>query len=168
MKIPEHIRSRLGDSPAFLLVTSKQEAALYAINGEDLAELGSFVVERPADTDKEGEFKSRSRGGSASGTAYERTDDAQIRDFTSLMEVMARSKLYGASGRLYAFAPAAVKSHLMKALGGSARSLEVIFTEGNYMHSSPVDLLDKIAREFESKRVVPTDPAAQRILDIPI
>jgi len=166
MKIPEKFPQFA--ETAFMLVTSKQEAALYSIRGKELEEIARFEVERPENTDKEGEFKTRSGGAAMrSGSVLERKDDALIRDFTSGMNRLVKETLINAEGDMYVFAPASVKSHVEKILsGGNTQKLDIHFFEGNYMHNHAFDLLQMIADVRGARRVVPTDPEAERILNL--
>jgi hypothetical protein len=167
MKISEKY-PQFNDAPVLVLVTSKQEAALYKAEKGEFDELERFVIERPENTDKEGEFKTRGEGLTVrSGTVYERNDTALIRDFMSEMEKLVTKHLRDTEGTLYFFAPAAVKGHIEKLLRkGPTSKLDIHSYEGNYMHNHTSDLLQMIADDREGKQVVPTAPEAERILNI--
>ncbi len=139
-----------------MLITSKQEAVFYEAYKSELKEIDAFEVLPAENTDKEGQFKTRSRGIVVrSGSMFERNDNALIRDFMREIDKLVKKHLNDGEFPLYVFTPQGVKSRVSQSIERHGKVSPKII-EGNYMHNHPLDLLGKI---LELKEGIPHPPS---------
>ena len=148
MKIPKHLPQFAGAS-AFLIVSGKQDAALYRVHDGTIERTDAFKIPRPRYSDKEGRFGVRGKSGQVTGGVLELRDEDIIRDF--LKELKVRLKSAPAFDYLYIFAPQSTKNKITKALPKEWHGKISATIVGNYYYRHPMVILEKIAACMDKK-----------------
>lgn len=164
-KIPNRLRS-LGDN-TFLIVAGRQDAVFYSASDGEIRRLDAFKVPRPHYSDREGEFKTRSRraGVVRSGGVREYGDENIIRDF--LKEFRERFKAFrGRFERIFLFAPPEMQRKIAAVVPESERRKIEGAYDGNFYYRHPLSLLERI-EEAKPERFAPLSDDEAKILRVP-
>lgn len=147
MRIP-HQTHQFAQEHALLLVAGKQDALLYDAHDGALILIDSLRIARPQYSDNEGHFKARSQGAGAirSGSVREVRDQEIISEFIrELKDHLSRVRAEAYS-TVYVTAPSKSKNEVIKALPSALKSKLKTVVEGNYNHTNPLKIIDKIFR----------------------
>jgi hypothetical protein len=167
MKIPNKFQFH-NPRKSLLIVTGKQTARFYMADEQSINEIGSFSVEKPKYTDREGRFEGRTKNGMyGSGSVYENKKKRILDEFFNKMHDQLDVLKSSDFENIYMFVPdylkRQIKDHLPKSL---QQKLKYAFV-GNYTQEHPVRLVKMISDEEEEtrteKKVEPIKPEAQKI-----
>lgn len=146
MKISDNF-TKLKEEKALVIVTGKQDAIFYGIEGGRIEKLDAFKIPTPRYSDNEGYTKVRGKGMTfSSGWVRELKDEDVIKEF--LLEFKERiKKIPNGWKKVYLFVPSQNKNDVREALPKSyAEKLEKEIN-GNYFYRSPQDLLELLKEE---------------------
>jgi hypothetical protein len=163
MLVPQTL-PQFNNRKALVVVTGKQDARFYRISEGIFIEFDNFKIPRPHYSDKEGYFRSRSKGITmSSGAVRELQDEIVIGDF--VREFRRHIKAAGNGfDEVYFFTPSTVKKALLDALPASLKGKIHAIFEGNHYKTSPLGLLSRIKNEIESTHVTLRSEEAQKII----
>lgn len=158
-KLPQFERKE-----SLLLVAGKQELEVYLVSGGIIERLESFELKKPRYSDREAFFIVQgknvfSRKGSGDLPLKEKIDQ----DFRyELKETIKRIKRKYAE--VFLFAPAHRVNFVKENLPKSITDKISFSFDGDYYGSHPFDLIKKIKKLIEGRRVVPQKEESLKIL----
>lgn len=163
-----HISENLPQFPtehALLIVAGTFYADLYVVHNGEVEKVTSFEIERPAYSDKEEHFETRSHGKVlAWGSSYEDTEDHDRKRFFKKFEKEIRELLRGQTYDLiFLFAPDYNAPEALKRIPNKDKEKIVGVFKGNYSSKHPFELLKKIKELEKTKIPEPKSEEAQKI-----
>lgn len=163
MKISRELPQFNGET-ALILVAARQDATIYLATDGRIEVGGTVHVEKPVYSDREGYFETRGNGRFyGSGSVYEPKEDATMRKFLhELILRLARILRENKASRVFFFVPSYIQSTLAKGMPKDFQKKIRLVIRGNFSHSHPFDLLDKIQHRFEDRKVSPVPEAEAR------
>jgi hypothetical protein len=164
MKIPHHIHQFV-EGRALIVVAGKQNSHIYEAHDGEINLIDTVKVERTDHFTAGGFNKARSQGGmTRSGPVREVQDQIVVSDFIKELKkhlTKVRTDMYS---EVFILAPGKSKNAIVEAMTDSMQKKVKEVIEGNYNHSSPLEIIQKIYYRQQGTTSV-VDPEARHILE---
>jgi len=153
---------------ALIIVSGFNDARLLKAGNGEISEEEYIKAEKPAYSDREGNFKTRSAGKTfRSGAVYEdKVHIVKKEYFNSLRTKLKRYTGNNEPSYLYIFCPEPIKEEIKDIFPSSLQTKLTLVETGNYNALHPFKLLEKIQRLDEKLKIIKNyRPEAKKILD---
>ena len=150
-----------------LLITGKQEAEAYIVFDGKVEKIGSFQVEKPKYSDREGFFETRGKNiykvGSGEAPIKEKIFQEFVTKFEKLLSEITSKKTYT---QVFLFSPIDMMEIAKRRMPVALRKKIKFTFEGDFHHKThPFQFLEKIKKELEGKRIVLQSEESARLMD---
>ncbi|MFP4539744.1 MAG: hypothetical protein ACLFNN_02290 [Candidatus Paceibacterota bacterium] len=170
MKIPSKYY-QFKDEPSIILVTANQEAYVYKVADGEVGKIGAIEAEKPEERDRPGVFVTRRKGMVHHGESLEekqqKVKDKAIKNFLNKLKKELDDVLVTEGEEIppiYLFTPDLMEGEIRKKVPKEVKEkIKTVFW-GIYIREHPLDLVKKIDKVKQEKKVIPTDEEAIKIL----
>lgn len=166
MRINRHLY-QFPDQTTLLFVAGNQEAKIYMAGDGQIQMRAAFQTDRPRYTDNEGFYRKDGRGQTArTGAVREIKRQTVTATFLHALKGHLKSAVKNQKIKdAYVFAPKPLQNEIRRAFpAGLQKKIRGVFN-GDFCKSHPFELIAKIERHFQDKRVVPIRKETKSILE---
>ncbi len=165
MKISEKL-PQFKNEKALLMSFGKQEGVFYLADNGNLKKLKSFSFSKPKYSDREGFFVTRGKAGTyEQGAVYEPKKERVITQLENKVEEETKNILDQETiDAVYLSCPEYLKNRIKKSLPSSAQKKIKTIVFGDYLHSHPFELLERIKEKKTKNPVKILSSEAAKIL----